>query len=72
MLHELVTEGLTQYFNELIRIFKDDVSSLRREAQFIVNKINGRNKQDRTPLIYSDSNEKNINLSNFFWIIKLM
>jgi ribulose bisphosphate carboxylase small subunit len=54
MLHELVTEGLTQYFNELIRIFKDDVSRLRREAQFIVNKINGRNKQGRTPLIYSD------------------
>jgi hypothetical protein len=51
MLHELATHGLTQYFNELIRISNDDIHPLREKAAFIVNKINGRNKQGQTPLI---------------------
>lgn len=50
-LHELATQGLTHYFNELIRLSTDDGNPLKEKAIFIVNKINGRNKQGQTPLI---------------------
>ena len=51
MLHELANQGFTEYLNELIRMSNDDIDQLRIKAQFIVNKINGRNKDGYTPLI---------------------
>ncbi|CAF1010500.1 unnamed protein product [Adineta steineri] len=51
ILHELAAQGLTHYFNELIHISETDNHSLQKEALFIRNKINGRNKQGLTPLI---------------------
>ncbi|CAF3950184.1 unnamed protein product [Rotaria sp. Silwood2] len=51
ILHELATQGLLPYLKELIKISKNDFDPLREKALFIVNKINGKNKQGRTPLI---------------------
>ncbi len=51
ILHELMTEGLTHYFNELIGISKNDVHHLQEKAQFIVKKMNGRNRKGRAPLL---------------------
>ncbi len=58
MLHELATRGLIQCFNELIRMSKDDGHPLQKKAQFIVNKINGRNQQGQTPLILAIQSKK--------------
>jgi ankyrin repeat protein len=51
ILHEIATQGLSNNFNELIRISKDGNHELRDKAKFILNKINGRNQQGQTPLI---------------------
>jgi hypothetical protein len=51
ILHELATQGLLHYFNELIHISKKDAHCLREQVQFILNRINERNEQGHTPLI---------------------
>ncbi|CAF1039496.1 unnamed protein product [Rotaria sordida] len=51
ILHELATQGLVLCFKELIQISKNDLDSLQTKALFIINKINGKNKQGQTPLI---------------------
>ncbi|CAF5022844.1 unnamed protein product, partial [Rotaria sp. Silwood1] len=58
ILHVLATKDLLSYFKELIRISKNDLDPLRKKALFIVNKINGKNKQGQTPLILAILSKK--------------
>ncbi|CAF3406016.1 unnamed protein product [Rotaria socialis] len=58
ILHELAVKGLSSYFNELIRISRNDLHPLQKKALCIVNKINGKNKQGHTPLILAINAKK--------------
>ena len=51
ILHELAMRGLSQYFNELIRLSRNDGNRLREKCLVVANKINGRNPSGKTPLI---------------------
>jgi hypothetical protein len=58
ILHELATQDLPQFFNEIIRISKDNGHPLQDKSQFIVNKINARNQHGQTPLILAIQSRK--------------
>ncbi|UJR08174.1 hypothetical protein I4U23_012447 [Adineta vaga] len=58
LLHDIASRGLTHYLNELILISQNYDHALREKAEYILNKINARNKQGLTPLILAIQGKK--------------